>query len=109
MAASALLAATAALACVLGCAAQQDEGSQTVWLSGRPTQVSRQPPEWDRKGYVLAFPCQGRFGNQMDYLLGGFSFSVRTGRVPPPPLPAGPLPAACLRCPSAVVAPGAAP
>ena len=34
------------------------------------TQVAQNPPQWDDKGYAIAFGCQGRFGNQFDYLLG---------------------------------------
>jgi hypothetical protein len=54
--------------------------SKSVWLAGRETAVSEQPPEWDPKGYVIAFACQGRFGNQMDYLLGTMDYATQVDR-----------------------------
>ena len=38
------------------------------------------PPTWDPNGYLLAHFCQGRFGNQFDYLLSLLDLASRTGR-----------------------------
>jgi hypothetical protein len=38
------------------------------------------PPTWDPNGYLLAHFCQGRFGNQFDYLLHLLDLAGRTGR-----------------------------
>ena len=48
------------LAACLRAAADEPAATRTVWLSGRDTTVSAAPPEWDPKGYVLAFACQVR-------------------------------------------------
>ncbi len=37
-------------------------------------------PTWDPNGYLLAHFCQGRFGNQFDYLLNLLDLASRTGR-----------------------------
>ena len=39
-------------------------------------------PEWDAdRGYLIACLCMGRYGNQMDQLLGALHFAKRTGRI----------------------------
>ena len=38
------------------------------------------PPTWDPNGYLLAHFCQGRFGNQFDYLLNLLDLASRTAR-----------------------------
>eukprot|EP01045_Picozoa_sp_COSAG04_P008061 COSAG04_NODE_438_length_14426_cov_10.589795_12_plen_439_part_00 len=38
------------------------------------------PPAWDPNGYIIAHFCQGRFGNQFDYLLHLLDIAGRTGR-----------------------------
>ena len=38
------------------------------------------PPAWDPNGYIIAHFCQGRFGNQFDYLLNLLDIAGRTGR-----------------------------
>ena len=55
--------------------AASGSGESTVWMSGREVQVSAEPPAWDEKGYMIAFACQGRFGNQFDYLLGTLDYA----------------------------------
>ena len=50
------------------------------WMSGREVAVSAEPPPWDPKGYVIAFACQGRFGNQFDYLLGTLDYAKKIDR-----------------------------
>jgi hypothetical protein len=56
-------------------------GATTMqWMSGREVAVSAEPPPWDPKGYVIAFACQGRFGNQFDYLLGTLDYAKKIDR-----------------------------
>ena len=51
-----------------------------AWMSGREVEVAVEPPAWDPKGYVMAFACQGRFGNQFDYLLGTLDYAKKVDR-----------------------------
>ena len=61
-------------------AATEGSGSTRHWMSGREVNVASAPPPWDSKGYVLAFACQGRFGNQFDYLLGTLDYAKKIDR-----------------------------
>ena len=42
--------------------------------------VNEPAPEWDDTGYILTHHCQGRFGNQMDYLLGTMDTAKKANR-----------------------------
>ena len=43
---------------------------------------AEQPTTWDNeRGYIIACLAMGRFGNQLDQLLGSMHFAKRTGRV----------------------------
>ena len=41
--------------------------------------MSVQPPSWNEKGYIMGLGCQGRFGNQFDYLLGMMDYTQQLG------------------------------
>ena len=64
-------------------AAAAGTGSSAVikqWMSGREVAVAAEPPPWDPNGYLIAFACQGRFGNQFDYLLGTLDYAEKIDR-----------------------------
>eukprot|EP01047_Picozoa_sp_COSAG01_P051490 COSAG01_NODE_5319_length_4335_cov_48.955619_6_plen_196_part_00 len=37
-------------------------------------------PAWDEDGYIIAHYCQGRFGNQMDYLMGLMDMALKVSQ-----------------------------
>jgi hypothetical protein len=55
-------------------------GGVRQWMAGREVAVAAEAPPWDPKGYVIAFACQGRFGNQFDYLLGTLDYAKQIDR-----------------------------
>lgn len=77
----ALLAAALLMRCGTAAAGAGGGSAATKqWMSGREVAVSAEPPPWDPNGYVVAFACQGRFGNQFDYLLGTLDFAEKIDR-----------------------------
>ena len=66
--------------CVGASVETADGGVVRRWMAGRDVAVAAEPPPWDPKGYVIAFACQGRFGNQFDYLLGTLDYAKQIDR-----------------------------
>ena len=73
-------AASAAAAAAAAAVSDSSVAMKTVWLAGRNVEVTAEPPQWDENGYMMAFGCMGRFGNQFDYLLGTMDVAEKSGR-----------------------------
>ena len=58
----------------------EELGRLLQFPSAPAVRLSLPPPEWDSNGYVVTHYCQGRFGNQFDYLLGLIEIALKSNR-----------------------------